>query len=322
MKAVFCESYGSPELVLQLRDVEKPAPGEGQVLIKVHASSVNISNYYGLTNLSRLMGGGIRRPKDPRIGSDVAGQVEAVGTNVTKFRPGDEVFGTCAGAFAEYATAREVRLAMKPANISFDEAAAVPVAGLTALQCLRDKGRLQAGQEVAVNGASGGVGTFAVQIAKSFGAQVTGVCSTRNLDQARSIGADHVVDYTKEDFTRSGRSYDVICDIAGNRSVSDYKRALKKGGTCWLVGFRGNPLLGIVKFTILGKVGTMTGDKKINFMGIAKINAEDLGFMAELLKAGKVKPVIEKRYTLGEAGQALRYIGGKHTQGKVVITIS
>lgn len=322
MKAILCESYGPPDRVLQLRDVEKPVPGEGQVLLKVHAASVNISDYYGITGLSRLFGGGVRRPKDPRVGGDVAGQVEAVGANVTRFRPGDEVFGACPGTFAEYAVARETRLALKPVNTSFEEVAAVPVAGLTALQCLRDKGRLQAGQEVAVNGASGGVGTFAVQIAKSFGAQVTGVCSTRNLDQARSIGADHVVDYTQEDFARNGRSYDLICDIAGNRSVSDYKRALKPGGTCLLVGFAKNPLLGMVKFTVLGKLGSMTGNKKVRFMGIAKINSEDLGFMAELLTAGKVKPVIEKQYRLSEVGQALQYIGGKHTRGKVVITVS
>jgi NADPH:quinone reductase-like Zn-dependent oxidoreductase len=309
-------------MVLQFRDVEKPVPGVGQVLLKVHAVSVNISDYYRITGLSRLFGGGIRRPKDPRVGTDVAGQVEAVGANVTRFRPGDEVFGACPGAFAEYAVARETRLALKPVNTSFEEAASVPVAGLTALQCLRDKGRLQAGQEVAVNGASGGVGTFAVQIAKSFGGQVTGVCSTRNLDQARSIGADHVVDYTKEDFTRNGRSFDLICDIAGNRSVPDYKRALKPGGTCLIVGLAKNPLRGLVKFTVLGKLGSMTGNRKVRFMGIAKINPEDLGLMSELLTAGKVKPVIEKVYGLGEVGQALQYIGGKHTRGKVVITIS
>ena len=322
MKAILGESYGPPDRVLQLRDVEKPVPGEGQVLLKVHAASANIADYYGVTGLARLFGGGIRRPKDPTVGSDVAGEVEAVGTSVTRFRPGDAVFGVCQGAYAEYAVAREERLALKPVNASFEEAAAVPIAGLTALQCLRDKGRIQAGQEVAINGASGGVGTFAVQIAKSFGAQVTGVCSTRNVDQARSIGADHVVDYSREDFTRTGRSYDLICDIAGNRGVSDYKRALKPGGTCLIVGFTKNPLVGLVKFAVLGKLGSMTGNKKVRVMGIAKMNSEDLGFMAELLTSGKVKPVIEKRYTLSEVGQALRYIGGKHTQGKVVISVS
>jgi NADPH:quinone reductase-like Zn-dependent oxidoreductase len=314
--------------VLRLRDVAKPVPLEGEVLLKVHAASVNIFDYYKMVNTSRVMGGGITKPKEPRVGNDAAGQVEAIGENVTRFRLGEEVFGTCPGSFAEYAVARESRLALKPANISFEEAAAVPVAGLTALECLRDMGRVQAGQNVAVNGASGGVGTFAVQIAKYFGANVTGVCSTRNVDQARSLGADHVVDYTRQDFTKEGRSYDLICDIAGNRSVSDYKRALKPGGTCLVVGFVGNPLLGILKFAVLGKLGSMTGGKKVRFMGFARLADssedldQDLGFMAELLKTGKVKPVIERRYGLNEAGQALLYISGKHTRGKVVVTVS
>jgi NADPH:quinone reductase-like Zn-dependent oxidoreductase len=320
MKAVLGERYGQPESVLQLRDVEKPIPVERQVLLKVCAASANISDYYGLTGVTRFFGGGVRRPKDPRVGTDVAGIVEAVGTSTTRFKVGAEVFGVCEGSFAEYALAREDRLALKPANTPFEEAAAVPVAGLTALQCLRDKGRVQSGQHVAVNGASGGVGTFAVQIAKSLGAQVTGVCSTRNLEQARSIGADHLVDYTEEDFTRDGRTYDLICDIAGNRSVSAYKRALKPGGTCLVVGFANNPIAGLLKFAILGKLGSLTGKKRVKVMGIAKMNSEDLGYMAELLAAGKVKPVIEKRYSLAEAGQALQYIGEKHTRGKVVIT--
>jgi len=231
MKAVVCDAYGPPDSVLHLKDVDKPVPGSDQVLIKVHAASVNISDYYTITSMSRLFGGGMSRPKDPRIGGDVAGVVESVGSNVSRFHPGDEVFGQARGAFAEYVAWREVRLAIKPANISFEEAAAVPVAALTALQCLRDKGKVQTGQEVLVNGASGGVGTFVVQIAKSFGAQVTGVCSTRNVDQARSIGAYRVIDYTKEDFTKEGRGYHLICDIAGNRSMSAYKGALKPGGT-------------------------------------------------------------------------------------------
>jgi NADPH:quinone reductase-like Zn-dependent oxidoreductase len=322
MKAIHCEGYGPPDRVLRLVDIEKPVPGAGQVLLRVHAASVNIADYYVMTGLARLFGGGIRRPKDPRIGSDVAGTVEAVGGDVMRFRPGDEVFGTSPGALAEYAVAREARLALKPTGVSFEEAAATPVAGLTALQCLRDKGRVQPGREVAINGASGGVGTFAVEIAKSLGARVTGVCSPRNLEQARSIGADEVIDYTRQDFTRNGRSYDLICDIAGNRSVSDYKRALKPGGTCLIVGFAKNPLLGLVKFTVLGRLGSMTGNKKVRFMGIAKINSDDLGFMAELLASGKVKPVIEKRYELSEAGKALQYIGAKHTRGKVVVMVT
>jgi NADPH:quinone reductase-like Zn-dependent oxidoreductase len=322
MKAVIGETYGPPGKVLHLKEVERPVPVEGQVLLRVRAASANISDYYALTGLSRLFGSGLLRPKDPGVGTDVAGEVEAVGANVTRFHPRDEVFGSGQGSFAEYTLARQTMLAPKPANVSFEDAAAVPVAGLTALQCLRDKGKVKAGQDVAVNGASGGVGTFAVQIAKSFGAQVTGVCSTRNVDQARSIGADRVVDYTKDDFTREGRTYDLICDIAGNRSVSEYKRALKPGGTCLFVGLSGNPLVGFVKLTVLGKLGSMTGGKTLKFMGIAKMNAEDLGFMAELLAAGKVKPAIEKVYQLSEAAQALQYIGKKHTRGKVVISIS
>ena len=322
MKAILGETYGQPEKVLQLKEVETPAPGEGQVLLKVRASSVNISDYYGVTGLARFLGGGILKPKDPRVGGDVAGLVESVGPNVTRFRAGDEVFGTGLGSFAEYTLAREARLAPKPAGVSFEEAAAVPVAGLTALQCLRDKGRVQAGWEVAINGASGGVGTFAVQIAKYYGAQVTGVCSTRNADQARLIGADHIIDYTRDDFTRDGRTYDLICDIAGNRSVGDYKRALKSGANCMVVGIAGNPLLGLVKLYVLGKLGSMTGNKKVRFMGVAKINPDDLKFMGELLSAGKVRPVIEKQFPLAETAQALGYIGKKHTQGKVVIVVS
>jgi len=321
MKAIFGETYGATEKVLQLKEVEKPVPAEGQLLLKVHAASVNISDYYVLTGLSRLFGSGLLRPKDPSVGTDVAGQVEAVGPDVVLFHAGDEVFGSGQGSFAEYTLASETRVALKPANVSFEEAAAVPIAGLTALQCLRDKGNVKAGQEVAVNGASGGVGTFAVQIAKCFGAHVTGICSTRNVDQARSLGADRVVDYTKEDFTREGRTYDMICDIAGNRSVSDYKRALKPGGIFVSVGFSGNPLVGLVRLTVLGKLGSMTGDKTFKLMGIAKMNAEDMGFMAELLAAGKVKPVIEKVCQLSEAAQALQYIGRKHTRGKVVISV-
>jgi len=322
MKAVVFEKYGAPAKVLHLAEVEKPVPGEGQVLLKVHAASVNISDYFVLTGFSRLFGGGLLRPKDPRVGGDVAGVVEAVGANVSRFREGDEVFGTCRGSFAEYAIAREIRLGLKPASTSFEEAAAIPVAGLTALRCLRDKGHVQAGQDVLVNGASGGVGTFAVQIAKALGARVTGVCSTRNVEQALSIGADHVVDYTKEDFTRQGRAYELIADIAGNRSVSDYKRTLKPGGTCLIVGFRGNPLLGLARFAVFGKLGSMTGNKKIRFMGIANVNSDDLGFMARLVSEGRVKPVIERNYELSEVGQALQYIGEKHSRGKVIITVA
>jgi len=322
MKAAIGENYGPPERVIRIKEVEKPVPSEGRVLLKVRAASVNISDYYGLTGFTRLFGSGLSKPKDPSVGSDVSGLVESVGDGVTRLHPGDEVFGSARGSLAEYAVAREDRLVLKPFAVSFEEAASVPIAGVTALQCVRDKGGVKADQDVVVNGSSGGVGTFAVQISKSFGAHVTGVCSTRNLDQASSIGADHVVDYTKEDFTRQGRTYDLICDIAGNRSVSDYERALKPGGTCLFVGFSKNPLLGLVKFGVLGKLGSLTGNKTLKFMGIAKVNAERLETLAELLSAGKVKPVVERVYPLSEAAEALEYIGKKHTRGKVAISVS
>jgi len=321
MKAILGETYGQPEKVLHLRDVNKPTPGEGKVVVKVNAASANISDFYALAGFARIFGGGLTKPKDPSVGTDFAGQVEAVGAGVTRFKAGDEVFGSCNGSFAEFALAREGRIATKPAGVSFEDAAASPIAGLTALQCLRDKGSVQAGQEVCVNGASGGVGTFAVQIAKSLGAGVTGVCSTRNVEQAGRIGADYVVDYTKEDFTRDGRTYDLICDIAGNRSISDYKRALKPRGRCLVVGFANNPLLGMAKYFVLGKLRS-TGGKKVGIMGIAKMNSQDLDSLSQLLVSGKVKPVIERRYELGETAQALQYIGEKHTRGKVIISVS
>ena len=231
MKAILFTKYGSPD-VLQLTEVEKSAPKDDQVLVKVHAASANPLDWHRMRGepfLARLSEG-LLKPKNPRLGADIAGRVEAVGTSVTEFQPGDDVFGTTTGGFAEYVCAAETRLALKPANLSFEAAAAVPVAALTALQGLRDKGQVQPGQRVLINGASGGVGTFAVQLAKSFGAEVTGVCSTRNLDMVCSIGADHVIDYTKEDFTRNGQQYDLIYDAVGNRSVSDYSRALSRPG--------------------------------------------------------------------------------------------
>ena len=322
MKAVLFERYGRPEEVAHLADVDVPTPGEGQVLVKIRAASVNISDSYGMTGMSRFFGGGIRRPKNHKLGGDLAGRVEAVGNGVTKFKPGDEVFGTCSGSFAEYAVAREVRLATKPPNVSFEEAAAVPVAALTALQCLRDKGGIKGGEEVLINGASGGVGTFAVQIAKAFGAKVTGVCSTRNAEQTRLIGADSVIDYTKEDFTKTGLTYDLICDIAGNHSVGAYKRALKPHGKCLVVGIARNPILGLVKYTVLGRLGSLTGGKKVGFMGIAQIKAEDLGVMARFMAEGKVRPVIEKLYGLNEAPQLLQYALTKHARAKNVIVVS
>src|SRR5256712_2641403 len=246
MKAMVITKYGSPD-VLQFEEVEKPTPKDNQVLVRVQAASANPLDWHlmrGEPFIARLMGTGLLKPKSSKVGADVAGRVEAVGKDVTQFKPGDEVFGTCNGSFAEYACAREDRLALKPANVSFEEAAAIPVAATTALQGLRNKGQIQPGQKVLVNGASGGVGTFAVQIAKSYGTEVTGVCSTRNLDMVRSIGADHVVDYTREDFTKNEQQrYDLIYDAVGNRSVSDYRRVLETRGTCVIAGFSSIPRL-------------------------------------------------------------------------------
>ena len=319
MKAIVCTRYGPPE-VLQLREVEKPAPNDGEVLVKIHAASANPADYHRMRGgLARLVGWLLRIPQNPRLGTDVAGRVEAVGNDVTQFKPGDEVFGACAGSFAEYAIVRENRLALKPANTSFEAAAAVPVAAITALQGLRDKGQIQPRQKVLVNGASGGVGTFAVQIAKSYGTEVIGVCSTRNLDMVRSIGADHVIDYTQEDFTKNGRRYDLIYDAVGNRSVSDYRRALNPGGTCVIAGF--STLARLFEHVVLGPLSSKVGKKKVGLMGIAKVNQKDLVFLKELLEARKVVPVIDRRYPLGETAEAIRYLEEGHARGKVVITV-
>ncbi len=320
MKAIVYTRYGPPD-VLQVKEVEKPGPNDGELVVKIHAASANPLDWHrmrGAPFLARLAGG-LRKPKDPRLGADIAGRVEAVGNNVTQFQPGDEVFGAWTGSFAEYASVPENRLALKPTNSSFEEAAAVPVAAITALQGLRDKGQIQSGQKVLVNGASGGVGTFAVQIAKSYGAEVTGVCSTRNLDLVRSIGADHVIDYTQEDFTKNGQHYDLIYDAVGNRSVSDYKRALNPNGTCVIAGFQN--LLRLFEHMVLGPLRSMTGNKKVGLMGTAKMNQKDLVYMKELLEAGKVVPVIDRRYPLSEVPEALRYLEEGHARGKVVITV-
>ncbi|MBP1694300.1 MAG: alcohol dehydrogenase [Chloroflexi bacterium] len=316
MKAVLQTKYGPPE-VLELIDVEKPNPKDDEVLIKVQAASANPLDLSKQGGAARLYAG-LLKPRDPRLGRDLAGQVEAIGNGVTQFQPGDEVFGGGMGTFAEYATARENELALKPANCTFEEAAAVPVVAMTALQGLRDKGHIQPGQKVLVNGASGGVGTFAVQIARSFGAEVTGVCSTRNLDLLRSIGAEQVIDYTKEDFTKSGQRYDLIFDAIGNHSVSDYKRALGPHGTCVIAGFSGFARL--FEHIVLGPLRSRSGGQKVGFMGIANINHGDLVFVKELLEAGKVVPVIDRRYPLSETAQALRYLAEKHARGKLIIT--
>jgi NADPH:quinone reductase-like Zn-dependent oxidoreductase len=322
MKAMVYHTYGSPE-VLKLEEIQKPIPKDDEVLVKVHAASVNAADWHLLTAdifLVRLMGGGLLKPKDTRLGADIAGRVEAVGRNVKQFRPGDEVFGDIShGSFAEYVCAHEDALALKPAKMTFEQAVAVPLAAFTALQGLRDKGQIKLGQKVLINGASGGVGTFAVQIAKSFGTEVTGVCSTRNLDLVRSLGADHVIDYMQEDFTKNGQRYDLIFDAVGNRSVSDYKRALSPNGICAVAGFTTLPHL--FQVLVLGSWVSRTGSKKIGQMETAKPNQKDLVFMKELLEAGKVVPVIDRRYPLREVPEAIRYLEEGHAKGKVVITM-
>src|SRR5712692_4080714 len=322
MKAIVRTRFGPPE-VLEFKDVEKPSPNNVRgVLVKVHASSVNPADYYEMSSpfiVRLLMRGGIRRPKDPRIGTDVSGRVEAVSSSVTQFKPGDEVFGMAPGSYAEYATAREDRLVMKPGNCSFEQAGVVGIAGLTALQGLRDKGHIQPGQKVLVNGAGGGVGTFAVQIAKSFGAEVTAVTCTENLDMVRSLGADHVIDYTKEDFTRNGERYDLICDIAANHSISEYKRTLNRGGTCVIVGMRDKIIRRLLYFLVVGRLRGR-GPKKFRFF-IANINQKDLAVLKDLLETGKVVSIIDRRYPLKETAEAIRYLEQGHPRGKIVITI-
>lgn len=324
MKAIVYTKYGPPA-VLQFREVAKPVPEDNQVLVKVLAASANALDFRRFEKtslLGRFLDGVLIKAINTVIGADIAGRVEAVGAAVTQFRPGDEVFGQskgARGAFAEYARADENQLALKPANLSFEQAAAVPVAATTALQGLRDTGQIHTGQRVLVNGASGGVGTFAVQIARAFGTEVTGVCSTRNLDMVRSIGADHAIDYMKEDFTRTGQHYDLIYDAVGNRSVSAYRRALNPGGTCVVAGFTSLPRL--FEHMLIGPLRSKIGDKKVGLMGTAQIKQKDLVSLRELLEAGKVTPVIDRRYSLREVPEAIRYLEAKHARGKVVITV-
>jgi NADPH:quinone reductase-like Zn-dependent oxidoreductase len=320
MKAIVQHKYGSPD-ALQLKEVEKPTPKDDEVLIKIHAASVNAYDWHFLTAdifLIRLMGGGLLKPKNTRPGADIAGRVEAVGRNVKQFQPDDEVFGDIGhGGFAEYACTPESRLALKPANLSFEEAAAVPMAALTALQGLRDEGQIHPGQKVLIYGASGGVGTFAVQIAKTFGAEVTAVCSPRNLDQARWIGADHIIDYTKENFTRNGQQYDIILAANGYHSLSAYKRALAPKGIYVMAG---GSMAQIFQAMLMGSWMSETGGRKMGGVS-AKIDQKDLGLIKELIEDGKVKPVIDRRYPLSETAEALRYLGAGHARGKVVITM-
>jgi NADPH:quinone reductase-like Zn-dependent oxidoreductase len=323
MKSIVYTRYGPPD-VLQLREVERPEPGEDQVLVKVYAASTNALDYRRFEKLStmgRLMEEQFIKSVGKALGADISGVVKAVGANVKQFQPGDEVFGVAAGSrggFAEYACAAEGHLALKPTNLSFEAAAAVPVAAVTALQGLRDKGQIRPGQKVLINGASGGVGTFALQIAKAFSAEVTAVCSMRNLNMALSIGADHVIDYTKEDFTKSGERYDLIFAVNGNHQLSVYQRALNPQGVYICAG---GALPQIMQAMLLGPLVSIIARKKMGFMGIAKVNQKDLVYLVELLEAGKVDPVIEKCYPLSEVAEAIRYLAEGHAKGKVVITV-
>jgi len=319
MKAVVHEAYGPPE-VLKIVEIEKPEVPEDGVLVRVHASSVNIAEWYGMTGLFLArIGGGLAKPKDTRLGADFAGVVEAVGKGVSDFKPGDEVFGGRHGAYAEYVTVSEA-LAPKPANITFEEAAAVPIAGITALQGLRDSGKIQAGQKVLINGASGGVGTFAVQIAKAFGADVTAVCSTQNVECARSLGADHVFDYTKEDFTRSGQQYDLLFDVVGSRSWFEYRRVLKQDARVVIVGGPRTPLIGPLSHVIKMHLASLGSSRKVVFF-VAKFTREDFMVLKDLLETGKVKPFVERIYPLPQIAEAMRYLGTGHAQGKIVVTM-
>jgi NADPH:quinone reductase-like Zn-dependent oxidoreductase len=326
MKAIIYCDYGLANL--KLAEVAKPTPTDDQILVKVHAASVNPLDWHfieGTPKIMRALGVGLRKPKDARLGVDFAGTVETVGKNVTQFKAGDEVFGGRDGAFAEYVCPRADRaVTQKPANITFEQAASVNIAGITALQALRDKGKVQPGQKVLINGASGGVGTFAVQIAKSFGADVTGVCSTRNLEMVRSLGADHVIDYTKEDFTKTDQRYDMIYDLVGNHGFSERRKILKPNGICVLAGIGG---AGAHPETMGRIVGNFWNAFRSNFSKekfvfyIAKLTKGDFGVLHDLMQSGKVSPVIDRTYKLEQTADAVRYMEEGHARGKVVVKI-
>jgi NADPH:quinone reductase-like Zn-dependent oxidoreductase len=323
MKAIVRHGYGSPD-VLRCEEVAKPNPGADEVLIRVRAASVNPYDIHlmrGTPPVLRVTMG-LRTPRPPGLGADAAGEVEAVGGNVTRFKPGDAVFGACREAFAEYACTAQSRLARKPDRVTFEQAASTPIAASTALQGLRDAGHIRAAQRVLVNGAAGGVGTFAVQIAKSYGADVTGVCSTRNVDMLHSLGADSVIDYTRQDFTLSGQRYDVIFDLVTNHSVREYRRVLDPKGIFIGVGVGpgGSILSLLARGFVVWPLASLMGSQKFAFFG-AKIAAEDLSFLGDLMAAGKVTPVIDRRYGLDEAPEAIRYVEEGHARGKVVIDL-
>src|SRR5215813_12513399 len=326
MKAIVRRRYGSPD-VLELQEVEKPVPKDGEVLVQVHAASVNALDWHtmrGQPFLLRTMDGGLSMPKDPRLGVDLAGRVEGVGANVTQFQVGDDVYGMGHGAFAECACAAENRLTLKPTDLSYEAAAAVPIAAVTALQGLRDKGHVRPGEQVLIQGASGGVGTFAVQIAKAFGAEVTAVCSTRNVDQARTLGADHVIDYTQEDYTKKPgnkrQRYDLIVAVNGYHPLSAYRRTLRSSGRYVLVGASSHLFQALFQALLLGPMMSRMGSKKVGGL-LASPSQQHLVFLKELLESGKVVPVIERRYALSETSEAIRYLEEGHARGKVVITV-
>jgi NADPH:quinone reductase-like Zn-dependent oxidoreductase len=324
MKAIVQDTYGSPD-VLELRDSDKPGLGDDDLLVRVHAASVDPGVWHvmaGRPYLVRIMGYGLRAPKTRVRGVDFAGRVEEVGTDVTQFQPGDEVFGTCNGSFAEYAAARKDKVAAKPTNLTFEQAAAVPISASTALQGLRDKGQVQQGQKVLIIGAAGGVGTFAVQLAKAFGAHVTGVCSTTKVDLVRSIGADDVIDYTRDDFAATGQTYDLILDTAGNSSLSHLRRALASRGTLVIVGGEGGGrwLGGFQRGILWAPMLSLFVSQKLGTF-ISKETGEDLVVLKELIESGKVTPVIDRTYPLSEAPEAIRYVSQGHARGKVVITL-
>jgi NADPH:quinone reductase-like Zn-dependent oxidoreductase len=325
MKAIVYCDYGLANL--KLEDVEKPTPNDDQVLVRVRAASVNPYDWHfveGSPKIMRMMGVGLRKPRDTRLGVDFAGTVEGVGKNVTQFKPGDEVFGGRTGAFAEYVCPRADRaITLKPANITFEQAASVNIAGITALQAIRDKGKVEAGQKALINGASGGVGTFAVQIAKLYGADVTGVCSTRNVDFVRSLGADHVIDYTKEDFTKSPDRYDVIIDNVANHSLSECRRVLTPKGKYVMIGGGGvneQGFIGLMARPLKAMVLSPFISQQMGMM-MADANQKDLTVLADLMLSGKVKPVIDRSYKLSEVPDAIRYVEQGHARGKVVITV-
>jgi NADPH:quinone reductase-like Zn-dependent oxidoreductase len=322
MQAIVCEKYGSPD-VLELKEVAKPIPKDDEVLVSVQAAALNAADWHFLRGepiFMRLVSG-LFRPKVKILGADIAGQVEAVGTQVNQFKVGDDVFGDISdsgwGAFAEYVCVSQKALVLKPANMTYDEAAAIPFASVTALQGLRDNGKIESGQQVLINGASGGVGTFAVQLAKSFGTEVTAVCSSRNLDMALSIGADHVIDYNKEDFTHKSQRYDLIMGVNGFHPISAYKRALRPNGTYVLAGGSGAQ---IFQGLFLGPILSIAGHKKLRNY-VAKPKQDDLAFIKELVEVDKIKPVIDRKYPLSEVPEAIRYLENGHARGKVVIQI-